>query len=150
MGAKAQRAAQAIVRSAKFRPSSDVTRSASAISKRHKNPKQMDQLTIPAAPLPIVNPVTALHDDLPLMIPDNSSRRGFDIFAAAAKVHAYQAKLLEVGQAHMNVAFEFSHRLAAIRSPLEFPSVIAEFTGKRIAMLSQHTKELVELSAKHS
>jgi len=73
-----------------------------------------------------------------------------DIFADAAKVHAYQAKLLEMGQAHVNVAFESSQRLVAIRSPLEFPNVIAEFTSKRIAILSQQTKELVGLSTKHS
>jgi hypothetical protein len=97
----------------------------------------------------IENPVTALQDDLSSSIPDNSSSKGFDIFSAATKLHAYQAKLLEMGQAHVKFAFEFSQRLAASRSPFEFPSVVAEFTSKRIAMLSQQTKELVGLSAKH-
>ena len=56
----------------------------------------------------------------------------------------------EMAQANMTFAFEFSQRLAAIRSPLEFLNVIAEFTSKRIAMLGKYSKEMVELSAKRS
>lgn len=37
--------------------------------------------------------------------------------------------------ANMEFAFEFTQRLAAIRSPLDMFGITAEFTGKRIALL---------------
>jgi hypothetical protein len=61
-------------------------------------------------------------------------------------VWAYQAKLLEMAQANMQFAFEFAQRLSTIRSPVEFPSVIAEFTSKRIAMFRKHSTEMAKLS----
>jgi hypothetical protein len=67
--------------------------------------------------------------------------------SAAANVLAYQAKLLEMAQANMQFAFEFAQRLATIRSPVEFPGVIAEFTNRRIAMFQKHSKEMAEFSA---
>jgi hypothetical protein len=99
------------------------------------------------APL-VENPVTALQDDCKQTMTDNDSKKGFDFSSATANVRAYQAKLLEMAQANMQFAFEFAQRLATIRSPVEFPSVIAEFTSKRIAMFRQHSKEMAELSAK--
>jgi hypothetical protein len=48
----------------------------------------------------------------------------------------------------MQFAFEFAQGLATIRSPVEFPSVIAEFTSKRIAMFRKHSTEMAELSTK--
>jgi hypothetical protein len=48
----------------------------------------------------------------------------------------------------MQFAFEFAHRLTTIRSPVEFLSVIAEFTSKRIAMFRKHSIEMAELSTK--
>ena len=65
---------------------------------------------------------------------------------ATANVQAYQAKLLEVTQANMQFAFEFAQKLAAIRSPVEYLSVIAAFTSKRIDMFRKHSKEIAELS----
>jgi hypothetical protein len=65
-----------------------------------------------------------------------------------SNVRAYQAKLLEMAQANMQFAFEFAQRLATIRSPVEFISVNAEFTSKRIAMFRKHSKEMAELSTK--
>jgi hypothetical protein len=47
--------------------------------------------------------------------------------------------------ANMQLAFEFTQRLAAIRSPVEFPNVIAEFASKRIAMLRKHSMAMAEL-----
>ena len=78
----------------------------------------------------------------------NSLSKGFDLSAATANVRAYQAKLLEMAQANMTFAFEFSQRLATIRSPIEFLTAIAEFTSKRVAMFSQYTKEMAELSTR--
>jgi hypothetical protein len=49
---------------------------------------------------------------------------------------------------YMQFSFEFAQRLATIRSPLEFPSVIAEFTSKRIAMFRKHSTEIAQLNIK--
>jgi hypothetical protein len=46
----------------------------------------------------------------------------------------------------MQFAFEFAQRLAAIRSPVEYLSVIADFTSKRIDMFRKYSKEIAELS----
>src|SRR3984893_17284806 len=106
-------------------------------------------LRVPQQGAPLVeNPVTALEDDCKQTMTDDDSKKGFGFFSATANVRAYQAKLLEMAQANMQFAFEFAQRLATIRSPVEFPSVIAEFTSKRIAMFRQHSKEMAELSAK--
>jgi len=150
IAAKAQRAAQAVVRS----PSNNGLRPRRAGSTdsppRHHDPEQ------PA--LVVETPVTALQTELPpkqhepqreaLLVekpaadlPDskqtvtgNESRNAPDFSSAATNVWAYQAKLLEMAQANMQFPFEFAQRLATIRSPNDFLSVIAEFTNKRIAM----------------
>jgi hypothetical protein len=160
IAAKAQRAVQAIVRSPKDsrRLRSVEIGSTESLPKRHHDSKQ-------EAPL-VENPVTALiafkqeaslvenpavaalQDDCKQTMTDNDSKKGFDFYSATANVRAYQAKLLEIAQANMQFAFEFAQRLATLRSPFEFPSVIAEYTSKRTAMFRQHSKEMVELSAK--
>jgi hypothetical protein len=138
IAAKAQRAAQAIVRSPKdSRLRSVETGSTESSPRRHNDSKQ-------EAPL-VENPVTALQDARKQTMTDNDSKKGFDFSLATANERAYQAKLLEMAQANMQFAFEFAQRLATIRSPVEFPSVIAELTGKRIAMFRQHSKEMAEL-----
>ncbi|MGO4513864.1 phasin family protein [Bradyrhizobium sp. 2TAF36] len=131
--AKAQRTAQAVVRSPKVGippVSSD---------------SQQDAL-------PVENPLlvaeAALQDDSK-QITENNSKTGVDILSSAtANVRAYQAKLLEIAQANMQFAFEFAQRLAMTKTPLEFPGVIAEFTSKRIAMFRNHSREMAELSTK--
>jgi hypothetical protein len=72
----------------------------------------------------------------------SSDRKGFDFSQLIANAQAYQAKLLEVTQANMQFVFDFSQRLATIRSPFEFLAVITEFTGRRIIMIGKHSKEL--------
>jgi hypothetical protein len=186
--AKAQRAAQAIVRS----PSDSRLRSLGAGSTeparkhnnnpkqealpvehpatalqtesrpKHNDPKQDARLVEhPAAALQtesppkhndpeqeallVENPATALHCKRTMT--DNESKKALGFSSAAANVRAYQAKLLEMAQANMQFAFEFAQRLATIRSPVEFPGVIAEFTNRRIAMFQKHSKEMAEFSA---
>ena len=137
----AQRAKQAIIRSPKNSPLRSVAAgSTESPPKRHNDSKQ-------EAPL-VENPATSLQDDRKQTMRDNDSKKGFDFSSATENVRAYQAKLLEMAQANMQLAFEFAQRLATIRSPFEFPSVIAEFTSKRAAMFRQHSKEMAELSAK--
>ena len=140
--AKAQRSAQTIIRSPK------VHRSVAASSA--ESPPKPPKDSKPAAPFAVENPVTAPQEDVCQAMTDNSLSKGFDLSSATANVRAYQAKLLEMAQANMTFAFEFCQRLAAIRSPVEFLTVIAEFTSKRIAMFSKYTKEIAELSTKRT
>jgi len=161
MAAKAQRAAQAIVRS----PSDSRLRSLRAGSTesppKHNDPKEALLVENPATALQtesppkhndpeqeallVENPATALQDDCKRTMTESKKALGFS--SAAANVRAYQAKLLEMAQANMQFAFEFAQRLATIRSPVEFLSVIAEFTNRRIAMFQKYSKEMAEFSA---
>ena len=143
IAAKAQRATQAIVRSPKVRLHPVAEGSAESSPDPHNDRK-------PVAPLVIENPVTALQEDFKQTMTEKSLSKGFDLSSATANVRAYQAKLLEMAQANMTFAFEFSQRLATIRSPVEFLSVIAEFTSKRIAMFGKYSKEMAELSTKRA
>jgi Phasin protein len=139
IAAKAQRATQAIVRSPKHSHLRSVAAGSTELSLKRHNDAQQE------APL-VENPATALQDACKETMPDNDSKKGFDFSPATANVRAYQAKLLEMAQANMQFAFEFAQRLATIRSPVEFLSVMAEFTSKRIAMFRQYSKEMAELS----
>jgi hypothetical protein len=140
LAAKVQRATQAVVRSTKDNRQRPVgVRSNQSPPKRHDDAQQ--------EALPVENPVTALRDDSKQAITDNdNSNKGVDFSSATANVRAFQAKLLEIGQANMQFAFEFAQRLATIRSPIELPSVIAEFTSKRIAIFRKHSTELAKIS----
>ena len=133
--AKAQRANQAIVRS----PKEGRLRSVAA-GPTESLPKRKQEASLGD------NPMTAFQDDNKQTMKDIVSSKGFDFSSATANVRAYQAKLLEMAQADMQVAFEFAQRLATIRSPFEFLSVIAEFTTKRISMFRKYSKEMAELS----
>jgi len=136
----AQRANQAIIRSPKNSPLRSVAAgSTESPPERHNDSKQ-------EAPL-VEKPATALQDDCKQTMTDNDSKKGLG-FLATANVRAYQAKLLEMAQANMQLAFEFAQRLATIRSPVEILSVIAEFTSKRIAMFQKYSIEMAELGTK--
>jgi hypothetical protein len=155
IAAKAQRAAQDIVRNPKdSRPRSVGADSTESLAKRHNDSKQEAPLVenpvtaLQQEALLVENPATALQDDCKRTMTDNDSKKGFDFSSFTANVRAYQAKLLEVAQANMQFAFEFAQRLATIRSPVEFLSVNAEFTSRRIDMFRKHSKEMAELSTK--
>lgn len=140
---KAQRAAQAVVRSpiASRAPEADST----------KSPPEPQSKTDQEAHL-VDSPAMVLEDESRQTMTDTESitdteSKGEPEFSSAlAGVGTYQAKLLEMAQANMKLAWEFAQRLASIRSPLEFPSVIAEFTTKRIDMFRKHSKEMAELT----
>ena len=134
----AQRANQAIIRSPKNSPLRSV-----AAGSTQSPPDNSEQ----EAPL-VEKPATTLQDDCKQTMTDNDSKEGFVISSATANVRAYQAKLLEMAQANMQLAFEFAQRLATIRSPVEILSVIAEFTSKRIAMFQKYSIEMAELGTK--
>jgi Phasin protein len=148
---KAQRTTQAIVRSPKVRLRAVATGSAESSPKRHSDSKPMASPPVrPVAPPAIENPVTAIQEESKKTMSVNSLSKGFDLSATTANVRAYQTKLLEMAQANLTFAFEFSQRLATIRSPLEFLNVITEFTSKRIAMFGKYSKEMADLSVKRS
>jgi hypothetical protein len=141
IAAKAQRAAQAIVRSSKNRRQHmGGAGTAESSPKRHTD-SQRNDLQQEALPVENLAPI-----DCKQTMMSNVSKKGIDFSLAAANVWGYQAKLLEMAQANMQFAFEFAQRIAAIRSPVEFPSVIAEFTSKRIAMFRKHSAEIAKLS----
>jgi hypothetical protein len=144
IAAKAQRAAQAIVRSSKERRlHMGGAGTVESSPKRHNDSQRNDAQQ---ESLPVENLATTLKDDCKQTTMPNVSRKGIDFSLAAAGAWAYQAKLLEMAQANMQFAFEFAQRIATIRSPVEFPSVIAEFTSKRIAMFRKHSAEIAKLS----
>jgi hypothetical protein len=149
MAAKAQRAAQAIVRSPKkSAPHSGGPSRTEPLPKRHNESQQdEDALLVENPELLVENPDTASKDDAK-QIADNHSKKGTNFSLANANMRAYQAKLLEIAQANMQFAFEFAQRLATIRSPVEFPSFIAEFTSRRMTMFRKHSTEMAELSTK--
>ena len=79
---------------------------------------------------------------------DTFSNKGFGFSSVAANVQAYQAKLLEMAQANMQFALEFTQRLATVRSPVEIFRVIEEFTSRRTAMFRKHSQEIAELTSR--
>lgn len=159
IAAKAQRAAQAVVRSPGDGGLRSLGTGSTESSPKHNDLKQLieNPATALQAESPpehndpkqeavlVGNPTANLQDDdCKQTMTDNASKTALDFSSGAANVRAYQAKLLEMVQANMQFALEFAQRLAAIRSPLEFPGVIAEFTNKRIAMFQKHSKEMAE------
>ena len=138
IAAKAQRAAQAVVRSprnSRLRPVA--AGSAASTRERHNDANQEAGL--------VENPAIALQEDYKQPMTDSDPEKLL-FSSATANVQAYQAKLLEITQVNMQFSFEFAQRLAAIRSPVEYLSVIADFTSKRIDMFRKYSKEIAELS----
>lgn len=140
IAAKAQRASQAVVKSPKVARRS-VSEAAELARKPHSDAK-------PAVPPALEISGAAMEENVTRTMTDKSMSKQFDLSSVPANVRAYQAKLIEITQTNMAFSFEFSHRLISVRSPVELITVIAEFTGKRIALLGSHSKDMIELSAK--
>ena len=149
ISAKAQRAAQAIVIS----PKGGRNRSAGE-GETESSPKPVDgQQEALENPLTALQDdynqtVTALQDDSEQAATDSETKKLASVSLPSANAGAYQAKLLEMAHANMQFAFEFAQRIATMRSPVEFPGVIFEFTGKRIAMFGNHSREMAEITTK--
>ena len=132
IAAQAQRATQAFVKSSKVRQRPVALEA--VVPRFHNDPNPV------VLPNVIANPVTTLQEGFKQTMTDNSLSKGFDLFSATANVRAYQTKLREMAQANMTFAFDFTQRLATIRSPVEFLNVAAEFTSKRMAMFGKYRK----------
>ena len=141
IAAKAQRATQAIVRSPKISRLRSAGAGTTELAPKLPDDSQQEALLVE-------NPVTVSQDDYKQTMTDSGSKKGTNFSLTTANVPAYQAKLVEMAQANMQFAFEFAQRLATIRSPVDFPIVITEFTSKRIAMFGKFSKEMAELSTK--
>jgi hypothetical protein len=72
--------------------------------------------------------------------------RGFDFASATGNMVAYQVKLLEMTQANMRFAFEFSQKLLTIRSPFQFVDLIGESIKRRADMVVKQSTELAALT----
>ena len=112
-----------------------------------------DNLLCSVAAGPIESPLEC-HDDPKQEAPiaaspvqvGRSQMRGFDFASATGNMVAYQAKLLEMTQANMRFALDFSQKLATIRSPFQFVDVIVEFTKRRADMLVKQSTEMAALT----
>jgi hypothetical protein len=146
ISAKAQRAAQAIVRSPKDGRIRSAGEGENQSSPKPVNGKQ-EALESPETALQddYNQTVTALQDDFEQTVTDSEAKKLASVSLASANAGAYQAKLLEMAHANMQLAFEFAQRIATMRSPVEFPGVILEFAGKRIAMFGNYSREMAEL-----
>jgi hypothetical protein len=132
VAAKAQR--QSVVRSPK--PShvrSIATGSNELRPKPHEN--ATPEAPVEMAALPVMkNPAIASQDHIQRTTRGDDLTKALNVFTATANVWAYQRKLTEIAQANMLLAFEFTQRLAQIKSPFELPSVLSELTRKQSAM----------------
>jgi len=132
---KAQRAREAVVRSPK--PShvrSIAKRSNELLPKLDEDPTPEAAVEKFMAALPVENPVIASQDHSQRTTRGNDLTKALDVFTGTANVWAYQRKLTEIAQANMLLAFEFTQRLARLKSPFELPSVLSELTRKQSAM----------------
>jgi hypothetical protein len=71
--------------------------------------------------------------------------RGLASVSATGTMVAYQMKLIELTQAHLQFAFDFSQKITTIRSPFQLADVIVEFTKRRAVMLDKQSAEMVAL-----
>jgi hypothetical protein len=144
VAARAQRNKQALVRSRSDKRLRPVAGGSSESSVEAQPDQKHENSVIEnrAAALQAIL-LSALQDGFSQKTKDVSEpRKGFDFSSLTSNMHAYQAKILEVAQANMKFALDFALRLATIRSPLEFIAVLAEFTGRRILMIGEHSKEM--------
>ena len=150
----------------KRKPAKSSKRPQPAIATRAHGKKQAvvksarDNLLRSVATGPIESPLE-LHDDPKEQAPNvekqeapiaanpvqvgPSQMRGFDFASATGNMVAYQVKLLEMTQANMRFALEFSQKLATIRSLFQFVDAIVEFTKMRADMLVMQSREMAAL-----
>jgi hypothetical protein len=139
IAAKAQRAAQAVVRSSKVSVPRAVSADTNEPPPMQHEVSQEDDLLVKNPQLR--NSETRFKDNIK-QTAENDSKKSIDFLASTnASVHAYQGMLLELAQANIQFGSQFAQRLATIRSPLEFFSVVAEFTNKRIATFQNVRKK---------
>lgn len=134
IAAQAQRNKQDIVRSAKDTLLRSVTSGPiEPLAELQHEPPQT--LIVPKPP--IEDRTGILEEAIGQMMRDNRSRERPDYSFAMPNMLAYQTKLLEMTQANMRLAVEFSQRLARVRTPYEFFDVMLEFTYRRFYLITK-------------
>jgi len=145
VAARSQRTKQSLVRSPKENPLRVVGPSSEELSAaRHNDSKQEAR-----------NRHHDVNQIVNQMMSGVPTKMRFDLPFATSNVQALQARLLgwaqanmQLAQANMQFAFEFSGRLVAIRSPFEIPGVIAEFTSKRIDIWRKYSQNMIEATVR--
>ena len=112
----------------------------------HSDPEQ-EAPNVKKQEAPVPKPVQEAHVAAKLVMQDGPSQMGeFDFASATGNMVAYQAKLLEITQANVRFAFEFSQKLVTIRSPFGFVEVIVDFTKRRADMLVKQSREMAAIT----
>jgi phasin len=71
------------------------------------------------------------------------------VYASASKGAAdFSAKLLDMAQANMNAAFEFSRKLSRVQSPSEFIELSTAHASKQWEVLTDQTRQLTAMVQK--
>ena len=68
---------------------------------------------------------------------DDASKKMPDYPLAMPDMLAFQRKLLEITQANMRLGFEFTLRMASVRTPYEFFDVMLAFTYRRFYLVTK-------------
>jgi hypothetical protein len=119
VAAKAQQASQAVVRSPKPRQ----LRSEDAVFG-----KPATGMSVPE------KPTLASQDNSQPTMRQNDLMKAFNVFSAMTNIAAYQRRLPKLAQAYMQLGFEFTQKLAQIKSPFEISSVFADVAVKQLAI----------------
>jgi hypothetical protein len=80
------------------------------------------------------------------MTGSNGFSMGFDASAVPEKIAAYQAKLLEIAKANVELSFAYAQAITTIKSPTEFTEISGEFSKKQVEMFKSHAKELTDFA----
>jgi hypothetical protein len=86
---------------------------------------------------PIEDRTEILEDTISQMMRDDGLKKRPDYPLAMPSVLAYQTKLVEMTQANMRIAVEFSQRLARVKTSYEFLDVMLEFTYRRFYLVTK-------------
>lgn len=135
VAAKAQQASQAVVRSPKPRRLPSVAPTSAESSTVLPTSPDAAVFETPATATSVPEKPTMASQDGPPTMRQNDLMKAFNVFSATTNLAAYQRKLPELAQAYMQLGFEFTQRLAQIKSPFEFASVFAELATKQFAIV---------------
>lgn len=98
-------------------------------------PDERPEAGVPEAPAVVARESAELAQD-GLRRAISESEKTFSGFSAVANLAGYQGKLAEMSRAYMQLTFEFTQRLARIRSPFELPGLFAEFATRQFAIFA--------------
>ena len=133
--AKAQRAAQAVVRSPKPRHLRVVaptapTEPTQAIDARPGAPVFEEAKVARAAP---EKSMQGSQDDSQRTTSGSAITTTWNVFPPIANLWGYQTMLSKMAQTQMQLAFSSAQRFAQIKSPFEYACVLSELTTKQFA-----------------